>query len=107
MAASLLGAVTVATGCSKPNPAADPEVRWGKTLFTDNGCVQCHGTDGDGGRARDLSASTKDRDSMARVITHGVPDDMPEYGTRLKPDEILAIATFTASLKLPYQQFEQ
>jgi len=96
--------IVVSTGCSKPEPPAestDPVIVQGKALFATMQCSNCHGDGGQGGRAPNLTAIHKSADEIAATIRTGIPDKMPQYGTKQKPEEIAAVAKYVASLQTP------
>lgn len=78
---------------------ADPTE--GATLFASN-CSGCHGADGSGGVGPALVgegalAGLEDAGAVAGFVSVGVPGRMPGFETRLRPDEIEALAAFVFS----------
>ena len=62
-------------------------------------CINCHGADGQGGvsGAKDLSASTLNRDERLAIIRSGKNAMMP-YKDRLTGGQVEAVATYVESL---------
>jgi len=86
IAASLAMAVTVADA----QPAASPDAANGRRLFEKDGCYQCHGYAGQGGRdgAR-LAATAMNAQSFVRYV-RGPFGAMPAFTAKVLPDGELA-----------------
>lgn len=71
----------------------------GMAVFRQN-CVICHGVDGrlNLNGAKDLSLSTRPLEERIQIITHG-KNLMAPFGAILSPEEIVAVAAYTISLK--------
>ena len=79
------------------------EVYRGAMLFQQKGCINCHMIDGFGGhRGSDLTtiADRMTSEQMTAPIMHGA-ENMPAFGTILKPDETKAIVAFLSTLHSP------
>jgi mono/diheme cytochrome c family protein len=95
IAASLVMTVTV-LGAQSP---ASPNAANGRRLFEKDGCYQCHGYAGQGGRdgAR-LAATAMNAQSFVRYV-RGPFGAMPAFTAKVLPDEELAdIYAFLKSL---------
>ena len=71
----------------------------GAALFDQKGCLACHVVTGVGGqRGPDLTevGSRLSRDQLTWRILYG-GNNMPAYGTNLRPDEVTALVDFLAA----------
>jgi ubiquinol-cytochrome c reductase cytochrome b subunit len=81
----------------------------GGQLFHDKGCLNCHLIQGFGGRrGPDLTyiADKLTHDNMVIRIVNG-GNNMPAYGSSLKPQEVDALVTFLESRKRPLRPKDQ
>ena len=71
----------------------------GMAVFRQN-CVVCHGADGrlNLNGAKDLTISTRSLEERQQIITHG-KNLMTPFKAILSPEEIVAVAAYTISLK--------
>jgi cytochrome c oxidase cbb3-type subunit 3 len=88
---------------------ADPmKADQGKALFLDNAkgnCFDCHEEDATGNPAlgstnltrKDLFLYGSDKASIVESITKGRRGVMPEYGDKLKPEELKAVSVYVFS----------
>jgi len=70
------------------NPAGDP--RQGQTLYNSYGCYQCHGYEGQGGRAGDRLAPEPLPLAFVTAYLRNPTGQMPPYTERVVTDEELA-----------------
>jgi mono/diheme cytochrome c family protein len=101
----MLASVLVAVLLLLPRPAAaDAD---GKAVFEKN-CTSCHGPDGKGAtpagkalKVMDLAtkqwASSEAIPQIEKAVREGVPR-MPAMGSKLKPEEIAAVARYTQEM---------
>ena len=69
----------------------------GRALFLDS-CAHCHGADARGDEGPDLhEAQVSDR-YIARIITRGIPREMPAFAKKLGAAEITALTAYVRSL---------
>jgi ubiquinol-cytochrome c reductase cytochrome b subunit len=81
----------------------------GGQLFHDKGCLNCHLIHGYGGRrGPDLTyiADKLTRDNLVIRIVNG-GDNMPAFGSSLKPQELDALVAFLQSRKRPLRTQDQ
>jgi mono/diheme cytochrome c family protein len=65
-------------------------------------CAMCHGVDGKKIAAHDLSGADVQKKSdadLAAIIAEGMPPRMPEFGDKLKPEEIKGLVAYIRTLK--------
>jgi mono/diheme cytochrome c family protein len=65
-------------------------------------CAMCHGADGKKMAGHDLSSADVQKKSdadLTAVITEGRPPKMPEFGDKLKPEEIKGLVAYIRTLK--------
>ena len=107
----LLFCFAILNSCDQAPQQSAPKSESAKTASAPDGlavfrqnCVNCHGIDGklclQG--AKDLSQSPLSMDERILVITNG-RNLMAAWGDKLNPQEIRAVAEFTASLGKPGQ----
>src|SRR5581483_9190057 len=94
-----------ATPTTNPYAGDEAAITQGRSTFRAR-CSSCHGEDGNGGRAPELTSghfASGDRDSdVYRAISAGVPNsEMPAWSTRLKPDEIWRVVAFLRASQRP------
>ncbi|MEP6755551.1 MAG: cytochrome c [Chthonomonadales bacterium] len=111
----MAGALMALTGCNKggdaassgSTPSSGTPVASGDALFKNNGCGKCHGLNGGGGKAPDLShagaEAAHDADWIGAHIkdpkTHNPQSRMPAFGGKMSDGDIKTLATYLASLK--------
>jgi ubiquinol-cytochrome c reductase cytochrome b subunit len=81
----------------------------GAQLFHDKACLNCHLIQGYGGRrGPDLTyiADKLTRDNMVIRIVNG-GNNMPAFGSSLKPQELDALVAFLESRKRPLRAQDQ
>lgn len=75
----------------------------GKRLYLKDGCFECHGYAGQGGRAHTRLAGTKlSREAFVMLVRNPPPGEMPPYTSRVMSDEVVTdiwtyIKTFPAT----------
>lgn len=63
----------------------------GKRLYLKDGCFECHGYAGQGGRAHTKLAGTKlSREAFVNFVRNPPPGEMPPYSSKVMSDEGLA-----------------
>lgn len=65
-------------------------------------CAACHGVDGTKMAEHDLSSAKVQKKSAAdltAVIADGMPPKMPEFGDKLKPEEIKGLVDYIRTFK--------
>lgn len=63
-----------------------------------NSCSGCHGSDGDSGRAPDLTSMKIDKSEVVSTITKG-EGRMPGFADKYDKNEINAIADYVISIR--------
>ena len=89
-------AAAVATSEAAP-PAGEID---GQKLFAKH-CAGCHGADGKGAFGPDLSGDyqySKTKLAVQESIFSGRPGNMPAFGQKLSPEEIVALTDFILNL---------
>ena len=89
-------AAAVATSEAAP-PAGEID---GQKLFAKH-CAGCHGADGKGAFGPDLSGEyqyNKTKLAVQESISSGRPGNMPAFGQKLSPEEIVALTDFILNL---------
>src|SRR3954470_20213001 len=80
--------------------AAQPDPGGGRKIF-ESQCALCHGQTGGGGRgpslARPKLAKAPDEAALRRVISDGIPPEMPG-AWQLNPQEVSNVAAYVLSL---------
>lgn len=80
-------------------PTSPALVKRGRTLFLDS-CAHCHGADARGDEGPDLhDVQVSDR-YIARIITHGIPHEMPSFAKKHGPADIVALTAYVRSLEI-------
>ncbi|MGH9209707.1 MAG: c-type cytochrome [Acidimicrobiales bacterium] len=74
----------------------------GAAVFA-NSCARCHGSDGGGGSAPQLSdgeavSKYPNIEDQIAVVTNGLGGGMPSFGGDLSPEEIRAVVEYTRTL---------
>ena len=95
----LLIAVCGTIAAAFSNAYSLPQKPDGKALY-ERKCSRCHGDDGtlEKKGADNLQESDLSDLALTRIITEG-KRKMPAFGTKLSPEQIQAIATYTKSLR--------
>lgn len=100
-----------ASGAGSPSSGSSSgggtQVAGGEGLFKSNGCGKCHGLNGGGGKAPDLShagaEAAHDADWIRVHIknpkTHNPGSGMPAYEGKMADTDIKTLASYLASLK--------
>lgn len=93
VAASAMPGLTQVTGSSAPASLADI-VALGEPVYIRR-CQECHGSTGGGFVGPKLSGNQRlaNAEFVIRQITKGSAD-MPAFGKRLTPEELLAVGTY-------------
>lgn len=85
----------------EPTAAPRPEqVQRGRRLYLDN-CAHCHGVDATGDEGPDLHGVQMSDRYIARLITHGLPHEMPGFAHKLDPGDVGTLIVYVRSLNEP------
>jgi mono/diheme cytochrome c family protein len=95
-----------AAGCRVgPGPVGPPVmersaelVARGRQLFLGS-CAHCHGADATGDEGPDLHGLEVSDRYLARVITRGIPHEMPSFAKKHGTADITALTAYLRSLK--------
>lgn len=79
-------------------PTSPALVSRGRKLFLKN-CAHCHGIDARGDEGPDLHDEQVSDRYIARVITRGIPHEMPSFAKKLEADDLGALTTYIRSLE--------
>lgn len=70
----------------------------GRTKFLNN-CAHCHGIDARGDEGPDLhDVNVSDR-YIRRIVTNGIPHEMPAFGKKLQPEDIADLIAYVHGLE--------
>ena len=79
-------------------PTSPALVARGRTLFLDS-CAHCHGADARGDEGPDLhDVQVSDR-YIARIITRGIPHEMPSFAKKHGAADTAALTAYVRSLE--------
>jgi len=81
-----------------PTPISVKDVARGRTLFLDS-CAHCHGADARGDEGPDLHDLQVSDRYVARIITHGIPHEMPSFAKKHDAADITALTAYLRSLE--------
>lgn len=78
-------------------------IAFGKTTFATH-CVQCHGREGEGVSAPNMTddyyINVKTIGDIPKVVTEGAKNGaMPAWGSKLHPNEIVFVSSYVASIR--------
>lgn len=94
----LLGAETPAASPPAPTTVAPlADATRGRQLFLLN-CAHCHGVDARGDEGPDLHGLRKSDARLAAIITNGIRGEMPNFGKKLRPEDVQQLILFLHSL---------
>ena len=79
-------------------PVTPETARLGRTLFLDS-CAHCHGADARGDEGPDLHDLQVSDRYIARLITNGIPHEMPSFAKKHGPVDITALTAYIRSLE--------
>lgn len=83
----------------EPAPPASPAlVAHGRELYLDS-CAHCHGADATGDEGPDLHGAPVSDRYLARIITQGIPHEMPSFAKKLGAEDITALTAYVRSLE--------
>ncbi len=79
-------------------PTSPALVSHGRKLFLKN-CAHCHGIDARGDEGPDLHDEEVSDRYIVRVITRGIPHEMPSFAKKLDGDDLGALTAYVRSLR--------
>jgi mono/diheme cytochrome c family protein len=79
-------------------PTSPALVKRGRALFLDS-CAHCHGADARGDEGPDLHGVQVSDRYIARIITHGIPHEMPSFAKKHHAEDITALTAYVRSLE--------
>jgi mono/diheme cytochrome c family protein len=83
----------------EPGTPTSPElVARGRSLFLGS-CAHCHGADASGDEGPDLHDEQVSDRYIARVITRGIPHEMPSFAKKHGAADIRALTAYVRSLE--------
>lgn len=81
-----------------PNPTSPGQVARGRMLFLDS-CAHCHGPDARGDEGPDLhNLQVSDR-YIAKIVTHGIPHEMPSFAKKHGAADIAALTAYIRTVE--------
>jgi mono/diheme cytochrome c family protein len=91
--------ILVLVACAKKTSGTASSISHEKAAgMFQSSCSGCHGSDGDSGRAPDLTPMKIEKDEVVKTITKG-EGRMPAFADQYSKEEIDAIADYVISIR--------